>query len=114
LGRQIVAVGVSTTANAADGIGMFDRFVLSLGPLPGRLVVNRRDTRLSVRPLADLISTVAVVYGFVDPDYSPDWGASFSGGIAVFRQPSLLPDDATPMDIYDARARAKALARAPV
>jgi hypothetical protein len=112
LGRQVSAVGVSTTANAADGVGFLDRIVLTLGPLPGRLVVERRDAKLTVRPQADLISTVAVVYGLVDPDYSPDWGASFSGGIAVFRQRSLLPDDATLLDIYAARARAKAIARA--
>ena len=112
LGREIAALGVSTTANAADGIGFFDRVVLSLGPLPGRLVISRQDARLSVHPQADLISTVAVIYGLVDPDYSPDWGASFSGGLAVFRQRSPLPDDATLQDVYAARARAKAIARA--
>jgi hypothetical protein len=114
LGRQIAALGVSTTANAADGVGFFDRVVLSLGPLPGRLVISRRESGLAVYPQADLISTAAVIYGFVAPDYSPDWGASLSGGIAVFRQRSSLPDDATLQDVYAARARAKAIARAQV
>ncbi len=112
LGRQIAALGVSTTANAADGVGFFDRVVLSLGPLPGRLVISRRESGLAVYPQADLISTAAVIYGFVAPDYSPDWGASLSGGIAVFRQRSSLPDNATLQDVYAARARAKAIARA--
>ena len=106
LGRQVAAVGVSTTANAADDIGFFDRVVLPLGPLPGRLVVRRHDSRLSLHPQADLISTVAVIYGLMAPNYSPDWGESLSGGSAVFRQRSRLPDDATLEDVYAARARA--------
>lgn len=111
LGRQIAAVGVSTTANAVDRIGFFDRVVLPLGPLPGRLVISRQDSRLSVHPQADLISTAAVIYGLADPGYSLDWGESLSGGVAVFRQRSPLPDDATLQDIYAARAEAKARAR---
>lgn len=111
LGRQIAAVGVSTTANAVEGIGLFDRVVLPLGPLPGRLVLSRHDSKLSAHPQADLISSVAVIYGLASPNYNPDWGASLSGGIAIFRQRSLLPDDATIQDVYAARARAKALAR---
>ena len=112
LGRQVAALGISTIANAGDGVPPFSRLVLSLGPLPGRLVISRGESGLSLQPKADLISTIAVLYGIASPEYDTDWNASLSGGIAVFREDSPLPDDATLEDIWRARARAKSIARA--
>jgi len=86
LGREIAAFGASTTVNASSGIGTFDRMMFQLGPLPARIVITRHDARYSVRPLVDLVSATGVIYGLAASRYSLDWGASLSGGVAVFRE----------------------------
>lgn len=92
LGRQIAAIGASTTANAADDIAPFDRLLLPLGPLPARLLIANSESGLSIRPLIDLISAAGVVYGLAASRYSIDWRSSFSGGVTIFREADPLLD----------------------
>lgn len=88
LGREISAVGASLTANAGDGIGSFNRILLPLGPVPIRLALIRGNSGLSVRPLVDLASSAAFVYGIAAGRYGFDWESSMSSGAAVFRERS--------------------------
>ncbi len=93
LGREIAAIGASTTANAADGIAPLDRLMLPLGPIPARLLITKNGTGRSVRPVVDLLSTAGMLYGLAVSGYSLDLGASLSGGAAVFREDNPYPDE---------------------
>jgi hypothetical protein len=99
IGREIAAFGASTTANAADGIGTFDRLMFPLGPFPVRLALTKNGSGRTVRPLIDLLSAAGVVYGLAASRYSFDWGASFSGGVAVFRERSPQLDEFGVLDV---------------
>lgn len=99
IGREIAAFGASTTVNAANGIGTFDRLIFPLGPLPARIVVTRHKSRFSVQPVFDLLSSAAVIYGLAASNYSLDWGASLSGGVAVFREHDPLLDANGVLDV---------------
>jgi hypothetical protein len=93
LGRHIAAVGSSIVLNASDGRPTFDRLLLPLGPLPGRLIVTP-GAATKVRPVADLVSVGSLVYGLASSAYELDVGASLSHGVAAFkgtrRENSLL------------------------
>ena len=99
LGREIGALGASTTANAASGIGTFDRLILPLGPLPGRVVITKNCSRYSARPVVDLLSAAAFFYGLTARKYSFDWDASFSGGVALFRERNPFLDENGVLDV---------------
>jgi hypothetical protein len=83
LGRQVASFGNSIIRNASDARPLLDEVILTLGPIPGRLIVTpSRATK--VRPVVDLVSFGGMVYGLVDSRYSFQWGASWSSGAAVF------------------------------
>jgi hypothetical protein len=84
LGRQVSAVGVSVVRNAADGRGMFDQFIVPVGPV--RLYVDRSE-EVRVQPkvaLGDLAWLVGVA---ARPETRLDGSASMSAGAPVFLAP---------------------------
>lgn len=79
VGREVAAVGISMVRNAGDGIGVFDRIVLPLGPV--RLYA-RTGERLRLRP--DLTAVGWLVWGILEPELQIDAGMSISAGTPVF------------------------------
>jgi hypothetical protein len=79
-GRELAAVGVSMTRNAAEGRGAFEELIFPLGP-----------TRLYVRPGAgwsmkvDAVTTGWLIYGITERELDFDASGSLSSGTIVFR-----------------------------
>ena len=78
LGRQIAALGVSTTANAADGIEFFDRVVFPLGPLPDDATLQdiyaaRADAKARARAMGTSVAGATTAGGATFVSYlAPD------------------------------------------
>jgi hypothetical protein len=102
-GRQIAAVGISMTRNAALGAPLLDELILPVGP--ARLYVRGSAGRPRVRVRIDAFATGWLIYGIAERELHFDAGGSVSAGAPVFRTRGTilrLGDDAHAVGLTNA------------
>ena len=92
LGRQVSAVGISITRNAADNEPVFRELWLPMGPVTVEL---NRGARFTVSARADLFASGWLLAAALDDRLEFDLEYSISSGAPVFRAPGyrLRSDD---------------------
>ena len=87
LGRQIAAIGHGLVVDGGRGAPLLSEIWLPVGPAQVRVPSPRADGVGGWDARLDLMSTGAIVYAAVQPEFEVDWSASASTGSPVFRAP---------------------------
>lgn len=85
LGRQVSAVGISITRNAADNEPTFREVWLPLGPMTVKL---DNGAEFAISAHADLFASAWLLAAVFDDRLEFDAGSSISSGAPVFRAPN--------------------------
>lgn len=87
IGRELSAAGASVVRNAGEGLSLFERLYLPVGPAWLEVRTGRKK---GVTPRLDVAAAAWLAYAIAEPELEFDVGASFSSGSFVFRTDGKL------------------------